>query len=215
MRDEVVVVSTAFAPDPAQRRQCELSILGQSVPVQHVYIDAAESGGVCSENLYSIIHNLTPETIVFWVDGDDWLANEAVVARVLREYQRGAWLTWGQFRYADGFAGWAAPSDGRPPRHQPWCFTHLKTFRAGLFQQIALGDLQRSRSAADWVTRAVDQAVMFPMLEMAGPGRGAFIPEVLYIYSGRNTTAPVEDENTEARRIRAMTPYKRLEKKPW
>ncbi len=208
------MVSTALAPRPEHRRNCELSVLTQTIMAAHIYIDAARMGGACSENVYHAVRSLSPDTIVLWVDGDDWLAHDEVIARVLREYKRGAWLTWGQFTYADGTPGWCQHRNpATPVRSQPWFFSHLKTFRAGLFQQIKKADLLNSQG---WVDRAVDQAIMFPMLEMAGAVRGTFIPDPIYIYSGENT--PLSDAaegELEARRIRAMPAYKQLGVEPW
>ncbi len=228
MNPEVVVVSTAFNPNPEHRRNCELSVLSQTVCAQHVYIDAAKEGGAATENLYNVVTNLDPFAIVVWLDGDDWFAHDHAIERVVKEYHRGAWLTWGQFRYASGAPGWSKEAlVGVPPRQQTWFASHLKTFRAGLFHKIFQADLQKStgRKIADpvlghhpersWVTLAVDQVVMFPMLEMAAE-RGHFIPEILHVYSGENSTPEqVAAGVNESKRIRSMNPYKRLEIQPW
>lgn len=228
MWPEVVVVSTAYRPKYAHRVNCETSVQAQTVAVRHVYIDAAEPGkhGECSLHLHREIGKLDPATIVVWLDGDDWLAHDRAVERVLQQYARGAWCTWGQFQHADGAPGWAQPRDVMvPARRQPWFATHLKTFRAGLFQRIHAQDLQTARGmihsdrlqvdSFEWLTRAVDLAVMYPIVEMAAE-RGHFIPEVLCIYSGENTPPEgVREGWREADRVRNMQSYDRLEVQPW
>ncbi len=228
---EVVVVSTAYAPAPEFRRQCELSVLTQTIPVQHVYIDASVQGGTCTENVYNTVHNLDPETIVLWIDGDDWLASEDVVTRVLQEYKRGAWCTFGSFAVwresaiTPGLDAYKPTRPVRECRQDAWYASHLKTFRAGLFHQIKREDLWTpnpdSRTDSDWLTECVDLAIMWPLLEMAD-ARARFIPEILYVY---NYTNPISVHNSgdkriayqtsEARRLRTLKPYKKLGKAPW
>lgn len=195
-------------------------------------------------NRYYAIHELSPETIVIEVDGDDWLATAGAVSRVVREYERPSsegpevWLTFGQYRFfPQGQHGFASPY---PPdvvaagafRRDAWRASHLKTYRAGLFQQIAMQDLRRplvgrcskggglETSGGDWVDRTYDQLIMLPLLEMAGE-RHAFIPDVLYEYNTAHPSCDMHNETVRAEgarecaRIRAMAPYARLESRPW
>ncbi len=233
---EVVVVSTALAPDPTWRRQCELSVLRQSVPCQHVYLDGAETGRGSLEQIYDTIVGLDPSTIVLSLDGDDWLAHDGVVERVLREYKIGAWMTWGSYAVWRDHEITPCPADvgdvadRRACRRLPWFASHLKTFRAGLFQQIALANLRHTPAPHrggqqlqewEWVTECTDLAIMWPMLEMAAE-RGRFIPEVLYIYNYTNPQSVhniggvrLAFQQAEAKRLRARRAYDRLVVKPW
>ena len=216
----VTVVSTGlFAPTKAI---CLASVAAQrGVAVDHVYIEAGEQAErlTVSENLFRAIHALPPERIVAWIDGDDWLAHPMALARAAKEHESGAWVTYGQFMYADGAPGFAAPYAGTEVREQAWKATHLKTFRAGLFQRIDVDDLQLD---GEWVSLAVDMAIMFPMLEMAGPGRARFISDVLYVYNFRSSFQANANPRERARelecdrRIRAKRPYALLEEgAPW
>lgn len=221
---EIVAVSTAFNPDPELRRRCELSVLTQAIPIQHIYIDAAIDGGACLENVYNTVMNLDPAAIVLWVDGDDWLASDHVVERVLLEYQRGAWMTWGQYALWDeknirkGHC--FDPHDRRACRKDDWYASHLRTFRAGLFQKINPIDLAFEDHL--WSPECCDLATMFPMLEMADD-RGRFIPDVLYVYNYIDRRARRHDFDGELceRQHRAVTHfrslprYDRLVRKPW
>lgn len=221
--NEVVVVSTAYAPAPELRRQCELSVLTQTVVAQHIYIDAAESGGACLENVYNTVHNLDPATIVVWLDGDDWFAHNGAIERVLQEYKRGAWITWGQYATWEhdlirpGHCHDAA--DRRACRREPWYASHLRTFRAGLFQQIRKRDLFWQ---GDWSPECCDLATMWPMLEMADD-RGRFIPDVLYVYNytdrrerRHDIDGPLCDrQNLAEKHFRSLSSYPRLERSKW
>jgi hypothetical protein len=144
-------------------------------------------GGMCLDNVLSVVQELPDEDVVAWLDGDDWLAHDDVAATVLEAHQAGAWVTWGQFihwpSYASGWASDFSPEIAEPRnyRYDQWRSTHLKTFRAGLFKRIRWQDL--TQPSGDLVERARDCAVMFPLLEMAGPRRTKFLPAVSYIYN--------------------------------
>jgi hypothetical protein len=157
--------------------------------VKHIYFDAAMQDPPKThwENLIAAIEPLEPDTVVCSLDGDDWLLGEHALARVAAAHAEGAWVTWGSFVHADGRPGFAAPlTPGVPIRQHPWVTTHLKTFRAGLFQRIAIADMQDAAGA--WHYYARDMVLMFPCIEMAGPERCRFIPEVGYVYNFANSS---------------------------
>lgn len=198
---------------------------------RHWYIDAAKQPIPMSSlaNVVNMVCECDPETIVCWLDGDDWFATPTALERVAAEYDKGAWLTWGQFRYwPGGEDGWAKDWDQAVHelgwyRHQVWRMTHLKTFRAGLFQAIPpeyLVDPRSNGFGTRYFTRATDNAVMFPMIDMARE-RGHFIPDVLVEYNSTNVGSAHNDpriqaeENEQVRIIRAMPPLPRLDKQTW
>ncbi len=259
----IVVVSTAFNAERYAYR-CVASVRNQEEACHHIYVNDASTDGTVDQvlkaaelvprnpatkfsliardkprsmiqNLIDIIHSLAPETIVVSLDGDDWLWSADALSHVREAHAAGAWVTFGQFIHATGEPGWAAPYDlSRPFRQQPWTATHLKTYRAGLFQQIRISDFlvpaywEEGQFIGDpiypndtkaWIQYAVDIAVMMPLLEMAGE-RHEFIPKVLMCYQNNNPTSRAltgerEAELAEARRILAMKPYERLERAPW
>jgi glycosyltransferase involved in cell wall biosynthesis len=152
------------------------------------------------EHLYRIIHTCDDQEIVLLLDGDDWLAHPRVL-RTLNEVYADphCWMTYGQY------VSWPEPVPGYsrqiPPqitdtntfREYDWCASHLRSFYAWLFKRI-----NRDALISPWGTfypMAWDQALMFPMLEMAGP-RAKFIPDVLYVY---NTANPLNDAKVNRR----------------
>jgi glycosyltransferase involved in cell wall biosynthesis len=146
------------------------------------------------ENLYRHIHTCDDQEIVMLLDGDDWLAHRRVLQTLNMVYaDPDCWMTYGQY------VSWPVPIPGysRPiPAHitdtntfrgYDWCASHLRSFYAWLFKRINREDL-----ISPWGTfspMAWDQALMFPMLEMAGH-RAKFIPDVLYTYNAAN---PIND----------------------
>lgn len=146
------------------------------------------------KQMYSIalgIMALEPanQDVMVQIDGDDWLKHEKVLERVKREYDNGAYLTYGQFEYYP--SGKKGPCGAYPPqilenrdlRKYMWIGSHLKTFKYFLWKRIDLKDFRDNKGR--WLTSAADMAFMFPMLEMAGP-RISFIPDVLYVYNKAN-----------------------------
>lgn len=122
------------------------------------------------------------------LDGDDWFADDGVLARVAAAYaDPSTWITYGQFVFWDGpdapsRPGFAAPiADPARARQLPWTATHLKTWKAFLWRRIRRGDLL-GPDGGFWEA-ACDQAFMLPMIEMAGTAHARFLPEVSYVYN--------------------------------
>ena len=140
-------------------------------------------------NLYRAIHSCDDDAIVVTLDGDDWFAHNSVLARLNAVYADGVtWLTHGRYvSYPSGkidnqsaLAQWVITYNAY--REDTWKTTHLRTFYAGLFKQIALSDLIYDDRffSVTW-----DMAFMFPMLEMAAH-HVQFLDEVVYIYNCEN-----------------------------
>lgn len=144
-------------------------------------------------NIYTAVQGCAPEEIVVILDGDDWLKHPRVLQELNCYYaNENTWMTYGQYeQLSDGERGCSAPVRNRVLKKQKvrkhsWCFSHLRTFYAGLFHHIRLDDLLFE---GHFFNVAADLAVMFPMLEMAGV-HARFIPDVLYVYNDRN---PISD----------------------
>ncbi|PKN03687.1 hypothetical protein CVU75_00990 [Candidatus Dependentiae bacterium HGW-Dependentiae-1] len=168
-------------------------------------------------NLYNAIHSCKDAEIAVILDGDDWFATDQVLARVNQEYANpDVWLTYGQFIcYPSNNPGFC--KDFPKPiawanlyRSYTWVATHLRTFYAGLFKKIAKEDLMYE---GQFLSVLYDQAIMYPMLEMAG-NHVRFIPDVLYVYNQDN---PINDGKVAMQRVlrfermvRRMPRYARL-----
>ncbi len=175
-------------------------------------------GGLC--NLYNAVCSCSDEEIVVNVDGDDWLASNSVLKTLNEVYStRNVWLTHGTMIEYPGYViGWSMPISKKIVRKNAFrtyrCPSHLKTFYTWLFKKIDVEDLKHQ---GEFFPMTWDQAMMFPMMEMAG-NRHAFIPEVLYVYNMAN---PISDGkmnpqllNDLERVIRSKPSYARLPRSP-
>jgi hypothetical protein len=202
------VVSTGIA-DPAR---CVASVQSQiGVEVEHVCLGPPKSH---FENLLGAISDLHGDRIVASLDLDDWLIGPRALATVAKYYEDGAMCTYGSFVYADGRPGHAAAyAPDADVRKANWLGTHLKTFRAHLFQSIRHEDLKDD--SGEWLVHARDLALMFPILEMCGLGRSAFVPEPVYVYNFGTSTEFTGDEKTlrdereAVKLVRGRKPYDR------
>lgn len=202
------VVSTGFRA-PTKPQCLESVALQQFVKFQHWYIEAGDQKPPQDviTNLASVIRDLPPRDIVVLLDGDDWLEGPYVLSRVQEMHKAGAWVTWGSFDFSDGRPGFAAPLDWSVPvRAHPWVTTHLKTIRAGLFQQLREEDMTwPSGAPVPW-----DMVIMFAALEMAGEVRSTFCPKTLCIYNFANSNERKNGPSGERaieQEIRARRPY--------
>lgn len=144
------------------------------------------------ENLYHAIHSCLPHEIIVTVDGDDALIDNTVLLQLDKIYTPDIWMTYGQFYWYPSYdLGCAA----QVPEHiitsntlrtgllGPWCMTHLRTFRAGLFCKIIEKDLKYK---GEFFDMAWDVAIMLPMAEMAGHKHARFVDVPLYLYNYSN-----------------------------
>ena len=88
----------------------------------------------------------------------------------------------------------------RAYRQHEWIATHLRTFRAQLWQRIRREHLNDPQTGLPW-EMAWDVAMMVPMLEMCAPGEIRFIPEILYVYNEGN---PISDHRKDVTKQRDM-----------
>lgn len=171
-------------------------------------------------NMYYAIHSCKDEEIIVSLDGDDWFSHVGVLQRINRAYVSDAvWLTHGSLvEYVNGATTWCIPVPKeiiKANRFRTYrCPSHLRTFYAWLFKEIYLEDLLYE---GDFFQMTGDQAMMFPMVEMAGE-RHLYIPDILYVY---NTANAINDnkvnpelQNRLEAYIRALPPYERLSESP-
>ncbi len=170
-------------------------------------------------NIWHGISACVPHELVVNLDGDDWLANDHVLADINHRYQTNdIWLTYGQFiNWPTGERGWCKPI---PPaviahnmfRQHGFWFAQLRTYYAWLAQKINPHDLLDPKTES-FYTVAGDAALMFAMVEMAGT-HIQYIDDILYI---RNVATPINDfkchhdqQIATAQQIRQQPAYRAL-----
>jgi glycosyltransferase involved in cell wall biosynthesis len=168
------------------------------------------------ENIYGGVCSCEEDEIVLLLDGDDWFAHENVLKRINEVYSTSdVWLTHGSFiEYPTLVNWWSEEIPDHIVRDNLFrmyrCPSHLRTFYAWLFKRIDVEDLKED---GRFFEMSSDQAIMFPMIEMAGE-RHAFLSDVLYVYNRSNAindnkVDPGLQNRIEAM-VRAKPPYQRL-----
>lgn len=157
-----------------------------------------------------------PGDVVVIVDGDDQLDPYAL-SMIEDAYNRGAWMTYGNFVTSSGEKSWMAPYPKRVVeanafRAWPWSVSHPKTFRKELFDHIKVEDFQHE---GQWFQTAGDVALMMPMLEMAAE-RALYLPHPIYVWNDQNAESDHRVDPDGQVRVRnlilAKPRYERLEK---
>lgn len=141
-------------------------------------------------NHYKAVHMCHNHEIIINLDGDDWLQHERVFECINAAYaDPRIWLTYGSYvNFPSGKNGECSKQLPKKVirrnayREYSYITSHLRTFYAGLFKNIKLGDLMYQ---GYFIPVACDMAFMFPMLEMAA-GRIKLIDEILYVYNQKN-----------------------------
>ena len=197
----IIVVSTSFAPSAPMRAMHKLSVSGQTIQVRHAFIDASlqDPPKTHSENLYDAVKGLSPDVVVVALDGDDWLAHGEVLERIGELYQDpDLWLTYGGFVTDKGqhLSTNRAYEGTEDVRTAPWHCGHLKTFRAGLFQCIDPEDLKLADGT--FTGEAVDRAITYPMVEMAGWDRTHFVGETVVVFNWSASTEITDPERASS-----------------
>jgi len=154
--------------------------------------------------------NPAPEDIIATVDADDWLKDENSLSVVKKAYDSNPslLLTHGSWESHPNPNG---PTNNGPYkvedfksniRHQPWHASHLRTYKYKLWARIRDEDLRGPDD--NYFESAWDLAFMWPMMEMAGFERIAYIPERIYVY---NQETPFSDEKTKYQQQIFFTKY--------
>ena len=172
-------------------------------------------------NIVSAARNVPGHKVICLYDGDDWLANEQVLDYYAYLYTTyNTWLTYGQFvEFPSRAIGFCTPYSIDTIRNNEFRTidnipSHLRTFYAWLFHLIPEDALKKD---GEFYRMTWDQAIMFPMIEMAGE-RHLFVPQATYIYNSGN---PINDHKVDgelqsslAREIKAKERFQRLENEP-
>ena len=157
--------------------------------------------------------------VVILLDGDDWLASSQTLCRLSDEYiDDECYLTYGSYVYHPIGRRGVEPSEypkevveNNAFRNDKWRASHLRTFRYELWKRLNHDDLKDDHG--DYFKMAYDQAIMLPLLELAGE-RARYIPEVLHVYNKENPLNIDKNKAQEqydlAQKIRQKAPYNRL-----
>jgi hypothetical protein len=217
------VVSTGLnAPTKAR---CIRTVDMQQFPkdeYRHIYVEAGEQtpprGAL--ENFVDAVASakMEPMDVIISLDGDDWFPNGLALKIVSLLFANpNVWISYGSFMYGDsrpGFASAYTDEDWKDLRKADWKATHLKCYRHGLFAK--LGDAEFKRADGAYRRLAWDQALMLPMLEMAGPEHSRFCEDILCVYNFANAyefTMNAEGlaaERAESAEIRTLPKRERL-----
>jgi len=152
------------------------------------------------ENIHNAIMNhCDPEDICVLVDGDDWLYNKNVLNSLNSIYnEHDCWISYGQASWTNGMVGCARPYPNEDffnkMRKNPFLISHIRTFRAGLYQNIIKQDPELKclkNKNGEFYRMTYDVAIMYPIMEMAGFDKVKYNDKVLYIYNRDN---PISDD---------------------
>ena len=191
-----------------------LNYLGN--PENFTYIENSENRKAL-RNIYDSVIQSRDDTVIVTLDGDDWFAGTHVLSTLNNLYSsEDVWVTAGS--YIDNSNGMVSSPDihkgfwdGNIRRHV-WTISHLRTFRKELFMSIEKDDmLDRD---GNFYKFTFDQAMMFPMVEMAGSEHFRSINDVLYVYNRGNPLSVDRVHRAEQLRIerdiRNKKPYGKL-----
>jgi len=172
------------------------------------------------KNIYLAIEDSDPkdDDVIIVLDGDDWLSSTDVLNHLNQIYsEEDIMLTYGS--YEESATGKRGVEPSQYPedviknntfRKDQWRASHLRTFKYKLWKEIKKEDLLDEDG--EYYKSAYDQAIMLPMLEMAGD-KTRYIPEILHVYNNIN---PLHHSGEKERRqyetmlrIRKKSPYKR------
>lgn len=154
------------------------------------------------ENIHNAIMNYCqPDDIVILLDGDDWLANKNVLSFINDFYnENDCWIMYGQAQWTDGRRGFAnsyTEIEFNNLRKAAFKVSHIRTFRAGLYQKIQEQDSDFNCLKDEYgkfYKMTYDVAIMLPIMEMAGFKRTFFNNKILYVYNRNN---PISDDKVD------------------
>lgn len=146
-------------------------------------------------NIYNalVMESLRDEDIIIILDGDDYIFGEFAFQIVNSKYNENTLLTYGTYITNYGFYDPGFPyteDEFKTLREITWKASHLKTFKYKLFKAFLDQDpnVENFRYSDNrygdnrFYMSTYDQALMLPLLEIAGFENTAFIQNVIYCY---------------------------------
>ena len=161
--------------------------------------------------------NCDDDDVIILLDGDDWLASSLTLNKLCESYDDKL-MTYGSYVFNPAGVRGPEPSEYSGEviktnsfRKDQWRASHLRTFKYGLWKHIDHNDLKDE--SGDYYKMTYDQAIMLPLLEMAG-NRSAYIPETLHVYNKDNPLNidknKAQEQYALAQKIRSKKPYSKL-----
>lgn len=173
-------------------------------------------------------HTRDANEVIVILDGDDWLKHDRVFDTLEQQYRcPDTWMTYGSYERWDGSwqhrLGWGIKrgharrypdyiSENNFYRYYTFLASHLRTFRAFLWQRIDAADLRDDEGK--YFQSASDVAAMIPMLEMSGPAHVVFIEEILVVYNNENPLGIRNSGRKLTQKISEMTVRSRERYRP-
>lgn len=142
------------------------------------------------ENVYRHLTGLSfnDDDIIVLLDGDDYLFGNYALQIVNAKYNDNALLTYGQYINNYGQIGHCSPytrEEFQNLRKAPWKASHLKSFKYKLFKEFMKQDpdaMNFKFGNGQFYMAASDQAIMIPLMEIAGFENTSYISNVVYCY---------------------------------
>ena len=132
------------------------------------------------------------DDIIVLLDGDDFFSKKNVL-EILNDFYNNndCWITYSRmyYQYRKITSHWIPTYSKKDLeqknfRNNIWSFTHLRTWKAFLWNYIDKDDLKNDMN--EYFKYSYDRAIFYPMLELASPNHVGFIDDVLMIYNDEN-----------------------------
>ena len=157
-------------------------------------IENSESVGAV-RNQVTMIRELTDDTIIVLLDGDDWLANRTDIFDYYNNlYHQGTEFSYGScWSVVDNIPLIAQPYPEEVRRSRTYRnhkfnwglpYTHLRTFRKRLINYVNDSAFRDHRG--DWYTAGGDGAVFYALIEQAHWDRITVVSDIMYYYNDSN-----------------------------
>jgi len=154
--------------------------------------------------------NPSDNDVIVTLDADDWLSGPNSLSIVKRYYDRnpellltrGSWITHPFVPVPTNNYPYSLEDWVKGIRNVDWRASHLRTFKYKLWKHVKDEDLRGPNGK--YYETAWDLAIVFPMLEMAGPNRVQYVSERVYTY---NQETPFNDGKVRLREQMRTSSY--------
>jgi glycosyltransferase involved in cell wall biosynthesis len=164
------------------------------------------------------------DDVLVFVDGDDWLYDENVLANLNQYYiSNDVWMTYGGMAcYPSGLIAFPQNTNHDDIVHEEnlfrrdvWRASHLRTFKWGLYKRVKMESMVYSKTG-DYYFHAEDLATSYPCLEMCPKNKVGNVPFLTYVFNETpsNRERGIARENEAGHyleaEIRTQKPYNKI-----